>query len=191
MTKKLIIGISLVVLMGIGMRSCYRHLFCEYIPVLNLDDGSEFILEDSTIIVPFISLDGKTTIRSVLRFEGVDKQIQINSITQEIVSIKNAKQPIELSHVLTYTDTVNWERVNNSRIRASNFAEFPEKYKFVSPEREENTYIFYFKTPDILESERYLLKIKLIYSIGDRKIEIEKEIPLRQTMKWKKIQMMT
>lgn len=189
MTKKLLLGICLIVIIGFGIKSCYQSYY-EYIPVLEFENNTEILFENSITVEPFIFLD-VNRIFTRIKFEGVKSQITINSIEQNIVSIMNPNNRLELSHVLTYTDTINWERENDYLIRASTYDGLPNEYKQISPIRQENVFKFIFKRPETLDDEKYLLKIKIIYTIDGKKKIFKKNIDVLQSMQWKEIRMMT
>lgn len=189
MAKK-IFAVGVFLFFIFGVKTCYQQLFCEYVPLLTIEDHSGWSLSDSIQVTPFVSLNGENIICCAIRFSSVRHEIKIHHFSQEVIA-KRSDQKINLSHVLTYKDTVNWKRVNDSRIRAPNYAELPEKYKTIKPDREENVFMFYFKATEMLETEEYLLKINMTYTADDLRFDIKKELHFYRSMKWQKINWMT
>jgi hypothetical protein len=191
MKLKIILGMVLL-LVACGA-CCFFLLLYERVSVIVLppSEQNQIVIGDSSVIRPYLSIEGETWLLAAIRFEHIPDSIFLKNLDVKITSSDNPNQIINLSHVLAYKDTIIWEDVNNSLIRAFDFNDLPDHYKLLSRKREDNVIMFRFKTSETEKSKLYNFKITGSAVFHGRPIYFEKEIKAKRKKEWVLYQMMT
>src|SRR5580658_4455879 len=85
----------------------------EYTSVLKLASGEiDIQLLDTTLIHPYFYFDSQIRLDVNLVIDHLSDTLSFQKLEVAVTSEGNSTQKIELTHVLAYRDTVNWEDVN-------------------------------------------------------------------------------
>jgi hypothetical protein len=164
----------------------------EYTSVLKLASGEiDIQLLDTTLIHPYFYFDSQIRLDVNLVIDHLSDTLSFQKLEVAVTSEGNSTQKIELTHVLAYRDTVNWEDVNSSYISSLTFAALPAHYKAMNPKRDFNSFRFFFETDNVNHSDRYALSITGEALYEGRIIRFNKIIHATRVMRFRRVQWMT
>ena len=170
---------------------CFLNSY-EYKSYLGLPDDLNYILPgDSLVISPYFYIASDTRFDVNVIVEHLSGSLRFKNFDVSIISVDKPKQTISLTHVLAYQDTICNEDINRSYVQGLTFADLPDHYMLMTPQRDFNSFRFFFETRDVNESHEYRLKIAGTFVYKGRIITFSKEIIAIRKKKFIPVQMMT